>query len=458
ARYLAALGFRTLKLSPQIWTDPERLILQNNEKEKKDAENYQKVSNDLVAVQKEYEETKRKLAIQQDNDAIKLNDPGNYPDYAANQKTLENIKTKIQALEVEMQKQTTIFHEYETQYNKESANFLIEFANNVKLIDKKIRDREKILNSIEYYRSNYDGTFQQTWKLESREMAYAGLLEMSCLLDPQNAKTPALLGEMYKNAGEDLLAISSLERSLKFNETSSLKFSDTELYEIYKNLGGLYYATRRYVDSAWYYEKVIAIKRSPDMEFQLAKIHTENTGNYERARELLGNLLLAYKQPVNTKLEDASVLDALKTRFQTLSFLVTIFEKTGPEKKLVDYLKQLLEIHASLEKMISDSYDNLRVDEKKMTDARIQLNQKPDQTSLQTFYTDQQKFRDQKEITQKMEALRKTLNLQKVYFTLAYQNEVQNDVAGAIEVYRRAESYGIDPDRARREIMRLQKK
>lgn len=396
------------------------------------------------------------MAIEQDNAVPNSVDPGNNTIYVNNQKTLDSLKTKIQSLEKDMENEMAVFHEYETRYNKDSADFLLEFADNVKSIDRNIRDEEKVLNSVEYYRNNYNNTFKQTWKLESREMAYVGLLEMASLLDTQNAKTPATLGQIYKNAGEDMMAISCFEKAIQYNNAAADKMPDKELLSIYKNLGALYYATNRYVDSAWYYEKAYTMEKDPEMEFQLAKIHAEKTGNYKRALELLEDLAQTGNRTAIANAEVPSP-ETLKNKFQLMQYIAATLEKTESVDKLEDYLSQLVEIHVKFEKLISDSYDVLRNNEKKMMDAKIRLNQKPDQTALQTFYQAQQNYNAQKETTQKLEAARKALNLRKLYFTLAYQNELRNNFPGAIDVYRRAESFGIDPDQARREIQRLQK-
>ncbi|MDH4263805.1 MAG: hypothetical protein OEV78_12250 [Spirochaetia bacterium] len=455
--FITALRYRTLKLTPEVWIDADRLNLLNDPKQNADADNYIKTATDLSNARQDYDQTKRRLYVQEDELIPQFKDPGNNPAYKTNQQTLSDLENKISLLEQEMKKQDAVYEGYAESWNRDSANVLLEFADVVNSIDETIRDREKILNSAEYYRSNYDGTFKQNWKLESRKMAYVDLLETASLLDPENPITPELLAREYKSAGDDSLAISSFEKSLAYNERSTNKLTPQQLASIYHDLGGLYYNTRRYVDSAFYYEKAYELDKSEELEYQLAKIHVENTGNYERARELIEKLIT--KVPVTANIDDQEkVAGVFKYSYNLNSYLSYIYEKTGEEKLTLETLKKSASIHSQFENLVFQNYEQLRKKEKIMFDSRLKFNQEPNEINMQAFYQSQQDYQDQKNMIQRIESMRKSINFKETYFSLARHLELNHDILGAIEAYRTSESFGLAPDEARREIFRLQKK
>ena len=453
--FLTALRYRTLKLTPEVWLDPDRLKLLHNDRENTDAEAYQKAAADLANARLEYEKTRRTLYTREDNAVTRQNDPGYNPDYKTNQDTLARLRANIADLETKMLGQAMVFEAYAKTWNKESANVLLEFAEVVNSVDLTLRDQEKILNQLEYYRSNYDGTFKQTWQLASKKAAWINLLETASLLDPENPLTPVMLGREYKSAGEDTLAISSFEKALQYDKNTGA-LTDAQRLEIYTGLGGLYYNSRLYVDSAINYERAWQMNKTDELEFQLARIHAENTGNYERARELFEDLA-GKSAPPGVGEEPLKAAAAMKLAYTINSSLADIYEKMSEDRLALETLKKSATLHVQLENLILKNYDLLRTLEKNLVELRVAFNREPTEVNMQSFYQAQQDYRNQKNILQNLESLRRSMNLQKTYFGLARRHEHGHNIQAAVEAYRQAESFGLAPDEARREITRLQK-
>jgi hypothetical protein len=270
-----------------------------------------------------------------------------------------------------------------------------------------------------------------------------------------------MLAREYKSTGDDVSAISSYEKSLFYNQNATNKLTREQLVSIYRDLGGLNYNTRRYVDSAWYYEQTFALDKNEELEFQLAKIHAENTGNYDRAVELFEDLNSKIPKTDNNQ-NPEKIAEALKYAYTINSYLAFLYEKqnekTDREKLTLDTFKKSADLHSQFENLVLKNYDLLRSREKIMVESRLKFNREPDENNMQFFYNAQQIYRDQKSIVQRIESMRKSINFQKTYFSLARHHEQNHDIQSAIDAYRVAESFGLSPDEARREILRLQKK
>jgi hypothetical protein len=125
---------------------------------------------------------------------------------------------------------------------------------------------------------------------------------------------------------------------------------------------------------------------------------------------------------------------------------------------LMNTLDKSKTIHERLNLMISENYDALREREKSLAEAKANLYINPDDLAMQNFYTIEFDYENQKKTLQKLESIRNSMNFKKIYFTMAYESEMAHNIKGAIEAFRIAESFGLDPDYARREILRLQGK
>jgi len=454
----SALRYRSLAYEEDLFTDPSRLSLNNNPEETADANKLLELIEATQSLKTEYRKLKEEIYNKEYTRSQNGNDPGNPgPDKDADRAKLEKKKNEITEAEQALLEHRKTIEKYRSSYNKESSTFLLDMAGLIYGIDNMIRDREMVLNQKEYYRTNYDGTFKQFWRLENRHSAYIGLLEIAARLDPTNPGTPLRLAVQYQKEGEEVLARSAYTTAIDYQKNSTPEFalSDKDLSFAHNQLGGLYYRAKRYVDAVIHYREAYQLTQDPLLRLELSRIYVEDTGNYIEALEILEQIestdaAAGSDNPVEKG-------EKIKQTFTLLIYRATAQERLQAKKDLIETLNKALLLHQEIEKIISDQYQRLKEIAKELYQAKTTLHQTKNKENLQAWLDTQNRYEIQQEVIRRLETSRRGMNLQKAYFTLAEQRELIHDIAGAMETYRKAEEYGVDPDNARHQADRLRK-
>lgn len=467
--YRAALRYRPLSLTPEIWTDPARADLITGNAEKEAAKNYAARQKEFQEAQEEYRAKKEEFAVEVDeafqvsgNDvAARLRDRRK-KELADLQKGVDQKKKKFAEAEIQ-------FENYRARYNKTSSRYLGGYALLVLRLDEEIRERKKILNSDSDYRNNRNFTTKQNWDTPANYQATLNLLETAARLNPENPSAISVKARLYRKSGDLDRAIFSYEQALSYNETAppGEVLQKPELKNIYLRLAGLYGNIKRYVDSAAYYEKLLALdadETSPETRYELARIHTLHTGHYDRAMELFEGLLKSSAFAIPASGEPLEQARALRKRFYLHHHMITCAEKSQELEKLKEALQEAMGLHQRLEEQIAAQENELEANRVRLLQLREQRNRDRangvsiGQEKLQEYYVVRDQYEKLKGAVEDLHSVRRSMDFKKIYFTAARLYEKSHRVTEALELYRVAESYGLAPDEARREARRLQKK
>jgi len=450
---LNALRFRSLKLTPEVWADETRMELAGDSPAvRSQAKEFLKAKNEYQASVKEYSALISEKHLEEDR--LLLQGASQVEISALSltyDKKIQAKKEEVARFQLAFDTQLENFKSYEQKYNKESADFLIETGQIFRTIDNQIRDKEKIANYQQQYSSSYNYTAKQKWSISDKHIAYINLLELATKLDPLNANTPYQLGVQYGKNGNTARAIFSLLLALKYDDHSTEKLSPEQKYDIYSLLGGYYHRTNQYVEAVFYYEKAIAADPTPDYFLRLnaARIHVQNSGNYLRAGQLLNEI---EKELPSLQLDE---LSNMKSQYEIQSLYITIYERTWNTTNLVIALDRARQIHQSLEEKIAQSRSAMKLKYQQLLRLKKQMGKTRDRKDIQNYYTALDEYRTLQTEVSELSIVRNRMNLKKIYFTLAREKEKERKIDEAIEMYRNAESFGVSPDQARREIQRL---
>jgi len=222
-------------------------------------------------------------------------------------------------------------------------------------------------------------------------------------------------------------------------------------------LGGLYFQRNHFVESAKNYEKALeGAKDGPrknNLLFQVAKIHTDRTGRYERAEELL----VEFVKPIDG--QDPSDTEAraswIKVRFQVYIRLAEVYQKTRRRREAGLALRKALEIHQQLEDLIAKQNELITKAFRKLQDSKKPLKNETLERELNIYNRNKDDYEREKTLLGQLYAIRNSLPLKNVYFDLARYFEEKHFIDKAFETYRAAELAGIAPDQARRQMQRL---
>ncbi|MDH5717477.1 MAG: hypothetical protein OEZ22_07535 [Spirochaetia bacterium] len=463
--FLSALQYRTLKFSTEVFLNKDRLALIESEKnEKNTAEDYQKRKENLIKMNKEERELKENNIILEDKmlrqSASDIRESLNQIEN--NKKALTDIKTKKNEILLKIEDLDKTYKNFEKAWNIESAEFLYEVAHLTREIETTLKEKHRSLDERIIYKTNFNSGFVQDFSPNRNFTAYAEILSLAAKLNPENPRYFYILGNEYKTSEKNHKAIYSFENALKTNETTenSLKLTDTEVSKIMNTLGSLYYRLNKYVESAYYYEKALeksSENQKENLIFLTAEIHTEKTGNFERAEFLL----LEYQNILNNKNEDfvLNSVNLLKTKIITSSLLSQVYFKTRQYTKMLEALKNSQSFHEQIENIIIKEREKQNFLFELAMQAKIPvLEEDIEQEVLERYYKAKEEYEDQKHLIAGIESIRNSLTLKKIYFTLAEHQEKSHDIKGAIESYKKAELMGILPDEARRHIVRLRNK
>ena len=474
--FVQSLRYRSLRLDEEIFTDKDRIqLVKAGAAEIADAEQFREAKKILD------EKTREKQRIEED--MILLDDKARSPALSAqppsgsvederrrqqqliaeqkekSRQALERVRgeyDKAKATFAEAQKKYTT---HEKAYNQKSADMLIEMAGLVRQLEDAIKERSKVLNKKALYKTNFNQTLQHDYSQNRQFTAYANVLEAATRLDPENPSTNFQLAEEYRTSQDNARSIDSYERALTANEKprTGFELKPEQVHKAHASLGALYYAKSRFVDSAFFYEKAYSEipegREKQNVSWQLAKLHVEKTGNYERAAELFEK----YLQSIQT-LNPSDVSDRtqwIKERFHAHRYLMQIYSKKSDKNQVLRTMQGAQTAHRDLEALITDLRQRNAKTYEEMQVAKKSLFDDVRSRELNTYLKLESEFEKQKRELAVIEAGRNSLPLAQFYQQYASFLEAEHDIPGAINVYAMAEKHGIGADHARREQGRL---
>ncbi len=458
--YTQALRFRTLKMNPDVYMDPNRLKLLRKDDPQIDA------ASEYQSILKEMEENEKKEREARENEIVLkdalLNQKASNRDILdeqlrKNRELMDSMRKKNNDLLDRKKKSEDKFREYEKSHNKSSSVILNEMAVLIREIEDANKERQKVIYKKSFYKTQFNQTFLHDYSQNRDYTAYANYLDMSSRLDPENAKIPFLLAKEYKLSQKPHKAIDAYQKSLEANQKVAGQLNDGELKAVYLNLAGLYYETKKYVDSAYYYQLSMEKTSDPDekknLTFQLGKLHTNKTGNYKESIRLLQGYL--------TELNGLNPSDPHqraewnREKFHAYHFLSISYQKN---LNMTEYEKSLTgarESYEDIEKIIEEQKKIIEVAFTKMQDSKKNLLNDTRQEDLSAYNRNKTEYEKENLFLNELYSIKKSFPLRNIYFSLAEYLERKPDYKSALETYQMAERKGISPDEARRQIQRM---
>lgn len=474
--FAQSLRYRSLRLDEDIYTNNDRIALvKAGAAEIKDADNYREAKKLFEEKTKEKQRIEEELIVLDDRSRsphVPAAAPGgNVADerrrqqqLIADQKeksrqALERVKGEFDKAKAGFEVAKQKYAEHEKEYNRKSADMLIEMAGLVRQLEDSIKERSKVLNKKALYKTNFNQTLQHDYSQNRQFTAYANVLEAATRLDPENPVTNFQLAEEYRTSQDVSRSIDSYERALEANvkPRAGFELKEEQVRKAHASLGALFYAKSRFVDAAFFYEK--AYTSTPDgrekqnLSWQLGKLHVEKTGNYERATELFEK----YLQTIST-LNPSDVTDRtqwIKERFLANRYLMQMYDKKNAPPQVLRTMQGAEAAHKDLEALIFDLRTRNNKTYQEMQTAKKSLFDDVRSRELNTYLKLESDFEKQKRELAIIEAGRNSLPLAQFYEQYATFLEAQHDIPGAINVYAMAEKHGIGADHARREQGRL---
>ncbi len=458
--FTQALRYRTLHLTPDIFTSKKRLeLLDEDDPQINLANQYQTNKDSIKQTEKEIKELKEKnivlddsLYFSKEKSEIRKQIFLNKQIIAEKNQNLKLLKNNFLTLNIEYQKEAN-------QWNQESANFLVSFAELQKNIGNQLKARQKIINKNSLYKTSFNQAVDYDYTKNSDFRAYAELLELATDLDESNPVTALKLAREYKNAHRNKKATFYFKKSIQFNEKAKkdLKLTDEEFKETLRSLGNISYQEKKFVDAAQYYEKTLQLGDETNLLYLLGSLHYQRTGHYRRAVELLSIYLDGLNDVEEGLLEITEKAQKRKKKFLALHYIAQSFKKLREYEAMLKSFQELLTLHVEFAEDIKNQKEKINDSFKKLKGIKKIILDKTDRENLNQFYLLENQYRENKTILAKLKTIKNALPLKNVYFNLAEYWEEQNNFSQAIKIYQEAEKYGIQPKEARRRVTVLQK-
>lgn len=474
--FVQSLRYRSLRMDDEIYTDRDRLsLVKTGAAEIADADNYRETKKQLAEKEREKQRLEEELVLLDDRSRSPALSPQaattnveaertKQQQLIADQKeksrqALERVRGEYDKAKAGFAQAQQKYAEHAKEYNRKSADMLIEMANLVRQLEDAIKERSKVLNKKALYKTNFNQTLQHDYSQNRQFTAYANILEAATRLDPENPVTNYQLAEEYRTSQDVSRSIDSYERALAANEKprAGFELKEEQVRKSNASLGALYYSKSRFVDAAFFYEKAYAMttdnKEKQNLGWQLAKLHVEKTGNYERATELFEGYLKEIASLNPTDVTDRT--QWIKERFTANRYLLHMYSKKNSQEKVLSSMQAAAAAHADLETLIADLRARNAKTYQEMQTAKKSLFDDVRSRDLNIYLKLESEFEKQKRELAIIEAGRNSLPLAQFYSQYARFLEGRHDIAGAIGVYATAEKLGLGADHARREQGRL---
>ena len=458
-----ALRYRSLKFAPDILTNEKRLeLLDADDPEIQLADQYRTTKEALEKTQQELKDMEERNIILDDSlyfspqkDVIRSEIQLNQRSIADKRPDLEKLEETFASLEKEYQKR-------EISWNKESADFLVEFAELQKKIEDNLKNRQKAINKRSFYKMSFNQTVDYDYTKNRDFRAYAELLELAGRLDKENPAIPLKLGREYKNSRENAKAETFFEQALQISERAEdqTKLTAEELKEVLVSLGGIAHQSKRFVDSAKYYERALSREAHPNLLYLLGSLHYNKTGHYHRAIDLLERYLEELDEEENEK-GFSDVVDRSKQRrqrFFAVSYIAGSLQKLREYKAMLDAFDQLRKLHLEFIQEMRAQREKVGGLFRRLEKAKRTILEQTSPAALNQFYLAEREYRESEKELVQLKATQNSLPLRGLYFNLAEYWETQNNIKQAITVYEEAERYGVQPNEARRRSLKLKER
>lgn len=473
--FVQSLRYRSLRLDEDIYVNGDRLqLVKAGEAEIKDAETFRDAKKKFDEQQREKQRLEEEMILLDDKSRSPHAPPpstGSVEDERRRQQqqiaeqkektrqALERVRGEFDKAKAALDAAQKKYTEYEKVYNRKSADMLVVMAGLVRQLEDAIKERSKVLNKKALYKTNFNQTLQHDYSQNRQFTAYANVLEAATRLDPENPVINFQLAEEYRTSQDVSRSIDSYERALTANEKprAGFELKPEQIHKAHAALGALYYAKSRFVDAAFFYEKAYVAtpegREKQNVSWQLAKLHVEKTGNYERASELFEKYLQSIATLNPTDIADRT--QWIKERFLANRYLMQMYSKKSDNDLVRRTMQGAESAHRDLEALIADLRARNAKTYEAMQTAKKSLFDDVRSRELNTYLKLEADFEKQKRELAIIEAGRNSLPLAQFYEQYATFLESQHDIQGAIGVYAMAEKHGIGADHARREQGRL---
>ena len=474
--FVQSLRYRSLRMDDEIYTNTDRLqLVKAGAAEITDADSYRETKKQLFEKEREKQRLEEELVLLDDRsrspalgrattatnvEAERAKQQQLIADQKAkSRQALERVRGEYDKAKAGFQQAQQKYTEHAREYNRKSADMLIEMAGLVRQLEDAIKERSKVLNKKALYKTNFNQTLQHDYSQNRQFTAYANILEAATRLDPENPVTNFTLAEEYRTSQDVSRSIDSYERALAANDKprTGFELKEEQVRKSNAALGALYYSKSRFVDAAFFYEKAYSTttenKEKQNLGWQLAKLHVEKTGNYERATELFE----AYLKEI-AALNPTDVADRtqwIKERFTANRYLLHMHSKKNAQEKVLSSMQAAAAAHADLETLITDLRARNAKTYQEMQTAKKSLFDDVRSRDLNVYLKLEAEFEKQKRELAIIEAGRNSLPIAQFYSQYARFLEGRHDIAGAMDVYATAEKLGLGADHARREQGRL---
>ena len=468
--YNQALRYRNLRMSTEIFTSKERLkLLDENDTQIPLANDYRETKNSIEKLTKEIKYLEERNIILDDSLNFKpeqinqIQTPAPYRlEKQANENSIEEQNNQKINQEERFKQLEEDYKQIAEKWNQTSAEFLVEFANVQKVIENKFKEKQKVINKASTYKTSFNQAVDYDYSRNSDFRAYAQLMELASELDQKNPKIALELAREYKSSHEDEKSIFLFKRAVKADKDPNIpeekKLSPQELKEAITTLGSLSYLQNKFVEAAKHYEKALALEKSQDenLTFLLGKLHSEKTGHYKRAIELLEDHLKSIQEENSADIIERG--SQIRKQFLTLNYIAQNLKKLREYDSMLKSLNKLVGLNEELNQNIKIQKNKVKKSFNDLQEAKKLVLNKTKREDLNQFYLAESRYRDEKNTLSKLNTIKNTLPLKPMYFTLAEYWEGQLDIEQAISVYQQAEKQKIFPQEARRRAAKLRRK
>ncbi|MBK6607933.1 MAG: hypothetical protein IPG24_21250 [Leptospiraceae bacterium] len=247
-------------------------------------------------IKTDFEELKQSLKKAEDNSALiksryaksELSEADANSALAENTERITSLHDNVKAKETEYSESLlNNFGNYVSKKTKEDSNTVLDFAKLIKQIENDNKERAKVENKSDSYGR---GIFVAADTNRNQDFTgYSQLLEYAIKINANNVDAILLLADEYKSSGKKRNAV---DLYLKYIRFASLPENNNKypVYDVYKNIAGLYIELKQYVVASSYYEKMIEImtadkKDDPYLYYQLGDFYSHRLGNHEKSSE-----------------------------------------------------------------------------------------------------------------------------------------------------------------------------
>lgn len=215
-------------------------------------------------------------------------------------------------------------------------------------------------------------------------------LDYAGRLDPQNRTYAGELAEELERDGQIVRAIDYEEIYLDLAEKQNA--TDKEKAPHYRNLAGLYHASKNDLKAAQYYELYVSSDATDvsdaedrnEARFHLAEIHFLKTGRIDRSKTLYEEYL---------KNDSASAQESWKKKalrnsrlFQIQDRLAHIHMKQQRSGNALKSMQEAIRIYRELEQVHGNTIDDLEQLKKRMNELAVALREKEDEGLQSEYY------------------------------------------------------------------------